>query len=303
MLFVPKGTSHALQMIGIASGKIVSFPLLLMLIGICIIILSSFLTLFFLIQYSYFGLDVTDFSTVLDFLGWPLNTHVLQTIFCILSFVIAMFIVVVFSYSVTYILISEGLHIKPTFKSFLIPFKTSFKELVRQAIVMTLGYLAWVFSWMYFSERLEDLQDMFDDSYVIDNGKYYDPLAVLLYPLLVTKPELMLKDARAESVTIMQKTFTDQAACQYNFSYISYAFVGLTSLIMYGLWKYKIVGVEKAFLIELVLFVIYWSIIRLIAITFAVSVYHYCVGKESLVYPSDFVIKSYKKQEKNILRN
>lgn len=298
MLLVPQATSHALQMIRIASEKMVSFPVLLLLIGICIISLSLFLALFFLIQYSYFGVNVVDFSTVINFLGCPITTHVLQTIFCIISFIIAMLIVVIFSYSVTYILICNGLHEKPSFKQFCVIFKTSFNELVRQAVVMTLGYLAWVFSWMYFSERLEDLQDMCDGSYVPDEGKYYDPFAILLYPLLVTNPGVMLKDIRAESVVIMQKTFTENAVCQYTFSYISYVFAGVTSLLMYGLWKYKITEIEQAFLIELVLFVIYWSVIRLITITFAVSVYHYCVGKDFLVYPSEFIMKSYKKQKR-----
>jgi hypothetical protein len=296
MLFVTKKTLHALKMIGIAAVKMVGFPELLLLVGICIVSLTSFLALFFLVQYSYFGVNVIDFSTVIDFLGCPISTHFLQTLFCLISLVFAMLILVIFSYSVTYILISKGLKKKPCWKEFLSIFGMTFKELVRQAVVMTLGYLAWIFSSVYIPERLEDLQNMCDDSYLPDETKYYDPFAILLYPLLVIKPGEKLKNVRAESFAIMKKVFTNEGVCQYTFLHLGYFFLSATATIIYVLWKYQLIGLEQAFLIELLLFVIYVSVVRLIIITFAVSVYHYCVGKEFMLYSSEFIIKSYKEE-------
>ena len=294
MFFVIRASKHALQMMQLAGRKIIQFPILLILIGACIIILSSFLTLFFLIQHLYFGLNVMDFNTILNYIGFPVTTHVLQTLFCLISLMAAMLILVVFSYSATYLLLCKGLNKKSSAGAFWKILKKSFSELVRHAIIATSGSLAWLFSALYIDERFNDLQDMCDGTYTPNYGKYDDPFNILIYPLLVIKPGVNLPALRDESVATMRKSFAKEAECQFTFSYLSYFVMFLVILGGYMLWKYKFASLEIAFILGLVTFVIYWSIIRLIMIVFAVSVYHYCTGKDSLMYPKLFIEKTYR---------
>lgn len=293
-MYIIEATRHALVMVVIGTKKCIKFPVLLLLIGLCITSLSLFFTFFFLFQHFYFGVSVTDFDTVIDFLGCPVTTHILQTLFCLVSFTIGMAILVFFGYCATYILISEGLHKQASGGGFFSVLRKSYFELLRHSVIMTCGFFAWLFSILYIDERFEDVQDICDGTYVPDNGKYDDPYAILLYPLLITHPGIILRDARSKSVSIMKKTFSDDANCQYTFKCISYiAFIIIASM-SYALWQYSLLSAEYSFILGLVLFIIYWSVIKIINIAFSVSVYHYCVGEELIVYPKKFVELSYK---------
>lgn len=296
MFFVFAQTLQALEIIRLTMKKVIQYPVLLVLTLSSIVILSSYLAAFFLIEHFYFGMSVIDFSTIANFLGCPYTTHILHTFFCLLALTLATFILVVFSYNATYVLIARELNKEIDGKSFYTNLKYSFSELVRQAAIITLGYFKW---WCNIFSNIPDYiqiwQDLCDRSYQPQQDKYQYSLSPLLYPHLIHHPRSQLKEARASSLEIVKQCFSQNVKCRYNFTYLNYLVSTIIFVIFYTLYNYKILGPEQAFIAGFILLVIYFSIIRLIVLVLAVSTYHYCKGQVIKFYSKQFISSAFEK--------
>ncbi len=296
MFFVFAQTFQALKIIQLTLQKVIRYPLLLGLTAICIIMLSSYLAAFFLIEHFYFGVSIVDFSTVADFLGCPYTTHIVHTTFCMACLTLAAFILAVFSYCATYVLVCRELNEKISVKNFYKQITTALKELLRQAAIITLGYLKWLCSiFSSVPDYIQIWQDVCDKSYTPQEDKYQYTLSSVLYPHFIHNPGVILKKARADSIKIVQKKFFQNIEARYTFSYLNYLVSFLVCVTGYYVCQYKILTAEHSFMIGLVTLVIYFSIIRLINLTFMVSLYHYCIDKEIKFYPSQFVSSAFRK--------
>lgn len=282
-------TIYALKIIQYSFYRMIKDPIIIGLIGIGTLLLSTFLSIFFLIQHFYFGLSVVNFMTFMGFLSFPITTHFLQTLFCIFSLIVAAFIFIIFSYFFTYLMICNDLQEKCSLKVVVEGMKKAFLEIIRHSVIMTCGYFKWIFSLLCIDRRFQDLQDMCDKSLPVDEDKYQNSFSFFLYPLLVKNPEITLKVARDESADLIKKKFGADVTAAYSFKLLDYlAFLIIVST-MYVLYHFKIIRPEPAFLTALTLLVIYFSIIRVIVLTFVVSVYHYCENKNTILYPAALV--------------
>ncbi len=301
MISASSKTLHAVKILGYSCQIIASYPSLLGIMIAEIGLMYGGLVLFMMLEYRWFGIWIVDFSTFSKMLQFEFAQHLGQIGLWIGFLWFNVFISACLSYIYTYKLMQltdkEWQHQDRGY----IKFISSFKELIRHACIMTCEHLILIFSVVEMRTHLMAVQDLCDGSYEIAARKYQQPLTILLYPLMVDNPGTALKKLRYQSTELLQSKFTRTAEKQYAFFYITFFFIVLTGITLSLLYIYRLISRDYAFLIGLMLIMLYMGIVRLLATIFEAAVYYYCTQGVQSLYPQALMNILFKAQDQDTL--